>query len=289
MRGDQAAGLRSAVAPVAEPAAGAERLLAVVSGKGGVGKTNLVANLAIAAAGRGRRVLVVDGDLGLANVDVLLGLVPTATVADVLAGRCALEEALVTGPRGVHVLPAAAGRSELAALGGAGLSELMERLRDAARAYDLVLIDAGAGVGPTVAGLAVACPRAWVVTTGEPTSLADAYAVLKVLRGLAPGLRPQLVVNQVAGEGAARRAHAHLARVVARFLGGGLDYRGFVPRDARLADAVARQRAVVEIFPGAAASRQIVALADALLREGAPEPGQPERPARPVVRSAPQV
>jgi flagellar biosynthesis protein FlhG len=274
VRGDQAEGLRAAAAPAATPAVaaapGAERMLAVVSGKGGVGKTNLVANLAVAAAGRGRRVLVVDGDLGLANVDVLLGLVPTATVADVLAGRCTLEAALVTGPRGVHVLPAAAGRSELAALGGAGLDALMERLRAAAGAYDLVLIDAGAGVGPTVAGLAAACQRAWLVTTGEPTSLADAYAMLKVLRGIAPGLALELVVNQVAGEGAARRAHAHLARVAARFLGGALAYRGFVPRDARLADAVARQRAVVELFPGASASRQIVALADALLRESAP-------------------
>ncbi|MDJ0847862.1 MAG: MinD/ParA family protein [Myxococcota bacterium] len=259
------------------------RTVAAVSGKGGVGKTNLMANLAIASASLGARVLLVDGDLGLANVDVLLGLSPEQSLADVLEGRCSLDEALVAGPRGIHVLPAASARQDLAALDGAPLSGLRELLRRSARDYDLVLIDAGAGIGPTPLGLAVGCDPVLVVTTPEPISLADAYATLKVVHQTAPGSRLELVVNSVRDETEARRVHAQLERVTRRFLGLEIGFRGHLPHDPRLVEAVRSQQAVVEAFPNSAVARRMASLAAGLLRESrsgprAMEAGRDRRP-----------
>jgi len=129
-------------------AAGA-RLCAVASGKGGVGKSSLVANLAVASAALGGRVLVVDGDAGLSNLDLLLGLSPLRNVTDVLCGYCSIEEAIVEGPRGIHLLPAGSGASDLAVMGHAGIARLIDLLEGCAKRYDLLWIDAGAGIGAT--------------------------------------------------------------------------------------------------------------------------------------------
>ena len=184
------------------------RRIAVVSGKGGVGKTNLVANVAVAAAGLGAKVLVVDGDLGLANVDVLLGLAPKLTAADVIEGRCRFEDALLTGPRGIHILPAASGRSDLPGFRPERLAGLLIPFFEASEGYDLVLVDTGAGVGPAVISMAAACDLALLVVTSEPTSLADAYATLKVLLREAPSLRVEVLVNHVPHERAGREEGA---------------------------------------------------------------------------------
>jgi len=242
--------------------------VAVVSGKGGVGKTNLAVNLAIAAAGLGQRVLLVDGDFGLSNVDVLLGLVPDRCVADVLAGRCSAEEALMDGPRGVRILPAASGRLDLAGLAPRHLQALLRRIRRLADAFDLVLVDAGAGIGPSVVALSSLCDPILLVTTGEPTAVADAYATLKILHQSDPSRRLEVVVNSAADELAARETHRHLARVADRFLDCQLFYRGFLPSDPRLVDAVARQRAVVQAYPSARSSRRLIELAAGLVRDG---------------------
>ncbi len=245
-----------------------QRTVAAVSGKGGVGKTNLMANLAIASAGLGARVLLVDGDLGLANVDVLLGLSPEQSLADVLEGRCSLDEALVAGPRGIHVLPAASARKDLAALEGSHLACLRELVQGAAAGYDLVLIDAGAGIGPTPLGLTVGCDPVLVVTNAEPISLADAYATLKLVHQTSPTSRLELVVNSVPHETEARRVHAQLERVTRRFLRFEIGYRGHLPHDPRLVEAVRCQQAVVEAFPTSKVARRIARLAAGLLREG---------------------
>ncbi len=268
MTGQEATGLQTFETRTLNQTAGDGRahFLSVVSGKGGVGKTNLVANLAVAAAGLRARVLIIDGDLGLANLDVLLGLAPLRTLADVLAGRCSVAEALVAGPRGVMLLPAASGRSDLAGLSRFELDRLLREIDAVASRFDLILIDAGAGVGAPVVALAAASARTLLLTTAEPTSLADAYATLKVLKRGVPGLRVELIVNEVTGELEARSAHSQLERMTKRFLKTEIFFRGFLPRDPHLMRAVARQRAVVEAFPTAASSRKFVELADQLLR-----------------------
>lgn len=243
--------------------------IAVVSGKGGVGKTNLVVNLAIAAAGLGARPLVVDADLALANVDVLLGLASPRNVGDALAGRCSARETLVQGPRGVRLLPASSARSELASPEPGVLTRLLSLVEESAATSDLVLLDAGAGVGPAVMGLAGACGRVIVVTTPEPTSLADAYATFKMLRGLPYAPRVELVVNAAASAREAGRTHACLELLSQRFLGARIHYRGWLPTDPCVRTAVAHQRSVVEAFPSSRWARAVVDLAATLLRERA--------------------
>ncbi|MCP3983652.1 MAG: MinD/ParA family protein [bacterium] len=254
-------------------------LVSVVSGKGGVGKTNLVANVAVAAAGLGARVLVVDGDLGLANIDVLLGLTPLRTVADVLDGNCSFDEALIAGPRGIRVMPAASGRMDLPTYRPASLAGLLIPLFEATERFDLVLVDGGAGVGPAVVTLASACDLALLLVTRDPTSLADAYATLKVLNREAPTLPVEVMVNLARGEIDARAIHESLGRVAKRFLGKSPPYRGYLPLDARLAEAVTRQQAVVEAFPGASSSEEISRLARYLLTRRGPA----QRGARPML------
>ncbi len=269
LRADQAAGLRARAAGsrlgvVHEPVR--DRLVAVVSGKGGVGKTNVAANLAIAAAGLGARVLLVDGDLGLANVDVLLGLAPAHDVLDVLSGERALDDVLIRGPRGVRILPAASARSELAALGEAGVARVLGVIEQAANSHDLVQIDAGAGIGRAVLGLTAGCGRALIVTTPEPTSLADGYALLKVMTRETPEVEAEWLPNVVSGEPEARSVFRRMDRLADRFLGVRPVLRGFIPRDPAVLRAVARQRAVVEAFPASPAARSLAALAEQIWR-----------------------
>ena len=241
-------------------------IVGFLSGKGGVGKTNVAANVAVAARGLGAKVLLVDGDLGLANVDVLFGLASPRSVADVVAGECSLEEAVVEGPRGVHVLPAASGRSDLSAKRPGELAPVLVPLLAATSRYDLVVVDLGAGIGPTAVGLAACCDRAILVTTPEPTSLADAYATLKVLGRESPDLAVEVLVNVVKNAREARATHDRLERLAQRFLGAAPPLIGYLPRDARLAEAVRLQRPVVEAFPLAESSRGLVHLAGRLLR-----------------------
>lgn len=243
-----------------------------ISGKGGVGKTNLMANLAVAASGLGARVLLVDGDLGLANLDVLLGLVPTRSVSDVLDTDLPLDEVLVPGPRGVRLLPAASGRADLAALDPTQLARLAERLDASASRFDLILIDIGAGVGSAALGLAALCDPILLVTNPEPTSLADAYATLKLLRQDPTAGRIELVVNSAPDPTEGLRTHARLARLAKRFLDEGLPLHGVLPRDPRVGEAVVAQRTVVEAFPGSPVSQSLVAMAARLLKRSSALP-----------------
>lgn len=281
---DQAAGLRKAVRMAQDavsPGVARERLVAVVSGKGGVGKTNVAVNLAVSVAGLGARVLLVDGDLGLANVDVLLGLAPAHSLLDVLRGDVAFDDALVRGPRGVAILPAASGRSDVAALGAHGVSRITTLVERAAEAYDLVLLDAGAGIGRAVIGLAASCRRALIVTNPEPTSLADAYAMLKVLSQDVPELLPELLVNGVSGELEARSVFRRMDLLAERFLDVRPTLRGFVPHDPAVARAVARQRAVVEAFPTSPAARSLTGIGEGLWRDAR----EGQRRVRPMQRA----
>jgi len=242
-------------------------IVGFLSGKGGVGKTNVAANVAVAARGLGARVLLVDGDLGLANIDILLGLSPARSVVDLLEGRCALEDVIVEGPRGIHVLPAATARGELAALRPHELAALLLPLFASTDRYDLVALDIGAGVGATAMGLAACCDSAVLVTTPEPTCLADAYATLKVLRREAPELPVEILVNTARGSREARSTHDRLDRLARRFLDVSPPFLGHLPHDARLEEAVRCQRAVVEAFPNSRASRSLVSLAQRILRK----------------------
>jgi flagellar biosynthesis protein FlhG len=248
------------------------RVITVASGKGGVGKTNLAANLAVALARRGTRVCVLDADLGLANIDVLFGLSPAASLLDVLRGDRRIADVIVDGPAGVRVIPAASGAESLTALGPVDHLRLLDEVDELDGSLDVLLIDAAAGISANVLHFTAAAADALVVITPEPTALADAYALMKVLAAR-HGRRDFLVaVNMAAGAADAEAAFARLARAAERFLGIRLEYQGYVPYDDAVPRAVRQQLPVVLAAPGAPASLALGLLARRLVERAPSAP-----------------
>lgn len=243
------------------------RVLGIVSGKGGVGKSTLAVNLATAAAAMGARTLLVDGDLGLANADLLMGLVPTCDLEDWCAGRVGLEEVLCPGPGGVQVVIAGKGREVARRLREAASGHTAEGLGTLFAGQDLTILDLGGGIGNGVLDLAEVCDPVWLVVTPEPTSLADAYATAKKLWQRAPSLELELVVNRVPDRASGERTHQALSRLVQRFLSRPLPLRGMLPEDASMIRSVARQNPLVIEEPNAPAARRLRMLAESLLEE----------------------
>jgi flagellar biosynthesis protein FlhG len=238
------------------------RLVAIASGKGGVGKTFLSISLAQALAGLGRRVLLVDADFGLANVDVQLGLDPGRDLGDALAGDTA---ALLRHPAGFALL---AGRSGSGALAGVDAAAVLAMLRRLAPEFDEVLIDLPAGLEPGVRRLAARADLLLVVATEEPTSLTDAYAVLKLHRQDAPAGEARVVVNKAGGVAAAEATWRALDTACRRFLGAGVAMAGMIRRDAKVPEAIRRQTPLLTRHPDSPAARDVEALARALTPNG---------------------
>jgi flagellar biosynthesis protein FlhG len=198
---DQASKLRAmARTQVPEGTLFNSRVMAITSGKGGVGKTNVVAGLAMSLAQQGQRVLVLDADFGLANIDILLGLTPTHTLEHVLRGEKVLEEILLDGPMGIKVIPASSGIQELTRLDAMAEMRLIQGLQRVAEHMDWLLIDTAAGIHDSVVKLLMAAQEILLITTPEPTSLVDAYAMVKVVHLRDPKKPVWLLVNNCQGE-----------------------------------------------------------------------------------------
>jgi flagellar biosynthesis protein FlhG len=261
-------------APPGPAGAGAPRarVLAVTSGKGGVGKTFLAANLAAALARRGERVLVLDADLGLANLDVVLNLHPKITLHDVFTGKASLQEATLRAPGGFSVLLAGSGLVEYSRLTPDLREQLLDVIRKVTPHYDRVLLDTGAGISDVVLYTVSLADDVLVVATPEPTSLTDAYATVKVLASQQQRNTFRLAVNQVNRRGEGRAVHQQLQTVADRFVrtadGGGvtLDLLGDVPSDPAVREAVQKRKLLLETQPGCAAAVAIMGLAERLPR-----------------------
>jgi len=237
------------------------RTIAVSSGKGGVGRTNVVANLAVALARRGQRVIVLDADLGLANLDVLLGLHPSATLRHVIHGECTLSEVLIDGPQGIRLVPGSSGFEDMTQLDGGERLHLLEQVDTLEESFDILLVDTAAGISSNVTFFATAAQETLVVVTPEPASLTDAYALIKVLSTRYAEQEFGVLVNMARSVEEADLTFAHLSRVAAQFLDVSLRYDGFVPYDRELPEAVRRQQAVLERAPRAEVSRAFDRLA----------------------------
>jgi flagellar biosynthesis protein FlhG len=243
------------------------RILAVTSGKGGVGKTFISANLAAALARRGLRVLVLDADLGLANLDVVLNLHPKITLHDVFTSDATLEQAVLPAPGGFSVLLAGSGLVEYSRLTPEVREKLLAVIEEVTPRFDIVLLDTGAGISDVVLYTVSLADEVLIVATPEPTSMTDAYATIKVLAMQQARRALRLVVNQVPRAGDGRGVALQLQQVIDRFVSSAVDtpvrleLLGEVPLDPSVRDAVKKRQLVVESLPGTPAAQALSQLA----------------------------
>lgn len=225
------------------------RVIAVTSGKGGVGKTNVSVNLATAMAAAGKRTMLLDADLGLANVDVLLGLQPTYNLQHVLSGDCSLNEVILTTAGGLKVVPAASGTQRMAELSPAEHAGLIRAFSDLSDDLDVLVVDTAAGIADSVMSFARASQEVVVVVCDEPASITDAYALIKVMSRDHGVSRFQILANMTRSAAEGQALYRKLSRVTERFLDVNLHYLGAVPHDEFLRKAVQKQAPVVDAFP----------------------------------------
>ncbi len=249
------------------------QVIALASGKGGVGKSVLAVNLALALAGLGRRVMLLDGDLAMGDVDALLGLGAERTLADVLAGGCALEDVLLAGPGAIRVVPAASGRPDLASLGARRQAGLIHAFDRFAGELDVLLVDTASGVGDLTIGFVRAAREVLVVLCDEPASLADGYALIALLNRDYGVTRFRVLVNMAAGPREGRELFARLLRLTENSLAATLLYVGTVPWDDSLRRAVQRQSTVCESFPRSRSAQAFRTIAERV--DGWPLPANP--------------
>jgi flagellar biosynthesis protein FlhG len=239
-------------------------VLAVTSGKGGVGKTSLTINVSVALARLGHRVAVFDADFGLGNVDVMLGLTPQLHVGHVLSGERSVQEALVEGPRGVQVLPAGSGIQALTSLTREQRARFHHALEEARSAFDFIILDTSSGISENVIETLQLAHHVLLVTSLDPAALVDAYALAKVLWKADARADVGLVVNRVRDSAEGRLAFRQIDRAAARFLGHHLRYFGYIPSDPGVREAMLNQAALVDHLPQTAASRCFRLLANRL-------------------------
>jgi len=225
------------------------QVVAVTGGKGGVGKSNVSVNLAIGLAEQGKRVVLLDADLGLANLDILLGLSVNRNISDVLAGTAKLSDVMVEGPAGIKIIPASSGAQHMSNLGEVEHAGIITAFSDLADFMDVLIVDTAAGISKTVTSFVRATQEALIVVTDEPTSVTDAYALIKVLNRDCRMSRFRMVANMVKTPKEGQMLFNKLVKVTDRFLDVSLQYCGAIPMDEAVRKAVQRQKAVLEAYP----------------------------------------
>ncbi|MGB9903164.1 MAG: MinD/ParA family protein [Desulfotomaculales bacterium] len=263
--------LKSFSSQEVERAPGDARVVAVASGKGGVGKTSLVVNLSLALAELDRRVVILDADLGLANVEVLMGVTPLYTLRDCLCGGKEITEILTPAPLGVQIISGGSGFLELAHLSARQQQKIVAAL-DFLDGADFILVDTGAGISKNVLGFLAAAGEVIVVLTPEPTSLTDGYALIKILAGFGLHRQVMLVVNRAADEREGESTAARIKAVADRFLQIDLVYLGTIVEDRAVRRAVRRQEPYVLWAPQSPAAQAVRSLARRLAGAGSQVP-----------------
>ena len=255
---DQAEGLRRLLAR------DSVRVVTLTSGRTGVGKTNIVVNLAAALARRGRHVLVLDEQQGKGSIETLLGLTARYDLMHVIRREKTLEEVMLRGPEGVDIVSAGNGLRVLGELGQEDQDWLVQSFRQLSKTVDVVLVDAVAGVASNVLPLSLASQEIVIVVSQHPSSIKDAYALIKVLNQRFAIRRFHILASKVKGEAEARALYDTMAEVAVRFLDVSLDFMGHVPFDEKLKQAGRIGRSVVDAFPVAASAKTLRNLAETM-------------------------
>ena len=271
---DQATTLRNIVgqrkeAPEAprREIAGGMRVIAITSGKGGVGKTNIVLNLCLALSKLKRRVLLLDADMGLANVDVLLGLTPKYTLEHVMTGRKEIADVMLTGPMGFRILPSGSGISELSELTFEQQMQLFQQLSRIDDKLDYLFIDTGAGISSNVLRFNASANEILIVANPEPTSITDAYALMKLL-AIKYHIRDfGLIANSVNSQAEGQGVYDTLNRVCGQFLKVNLNFLGWIPFDTAVRKTVRRQKPLLELYPKSPAGKSLTKIAGLIDRQ----------------------
>ncbi len=260
---DQAQNLRELVRQYQKKA----RVIAVTSGKGGVGKTSTSVNLAITLAARGGRVVLLDADLGLANVEVLMGLSSMFNLEHVIEGQKRLTEILVRAPGGIELIPGSSGLSRMADLPHQARQRILEGIEELQDEVEFIVIDTMAGIGQNAVSFATAADEVLLVTTPEPSAIVDAYAMLKTIYSLRKDSIIRLVVNMVGNQAQAKAVATKLSNVSQQYLGRNLSYLGCLPRDPHVSQAVMQSQPFALLYPNAPAAKYMQVLASRLVHQ----------------------
>ncbi|EPE37706.1 MinD/ParA family protein [Candidatus Photodesmus anomalopis] len=262
---DQASGLRHLARPLST------KVIAVTGGKGGVGKSNITLGLAICMARQGKKVMVFDADLGLANIDVMLGIRPKLNLGHVLIGKCTLKDAVIEGPYGIKIIPATSGTRSMTELSHTQHVGLIRAFSTLEEEIEILLIDTAAGISDMVISFSRAAQNVLVVVCDEPTSITDAYALIKLLSREHQVQRFKVVANMLRSYREGRELFSKLTLVTQRFLNVSLDFVACIPLDDKVRQSVKKQKIVVDAFPRSPAALAITALANKILSWPTPD------------------
>lgn len=241
------------------------RIIAIASGKGGVGKTNISLNLGLALQELGERVLLLDADLGMANVDILLGLIPRYNLSHVLKGRCKFTEALLEGPGGIDILPGTSGVEELVNISSLEVMRLLDASSQMEENYDIILLDVGAGIHQSVTNFIMASDEVIIVLTPEPTSIMDAYSLIKILANRKFKNNIGLLINQTSSRKEGNEVAARMKKVIKEYLDLDIKILGYIPYDTYVRQSVKEQTPFLIRYPKANAGEAIRDVASGML------------------------
>ncbi len=275
---DQAEQLRKLVKQGGSQQKNLARVITVTSGKGGVGKSSISVNLAIELARMGKRVLIMDVDFGLANIEVMLGIRPEYNLADMMFRGKSLADIVIKGPEGIGFISGGSGIHELTSLTREQIVNLTMRLVELDEMADMVIIDTGAGIADAVLEFVSASTEVLLVATPEPTSITDAYALLKTLyrksEFSAENTRIKVIANRVTAQNEGRELFEKINLVVKKFLKFGMEYLGDIPQDEQVSKAIIRQKPVVLSAPDSGAGKALRKLATKLAGASVPPPDE---------------